>query len=66
MTTASPHAADVLVIGWGLAGLVAATEAAAVAPVSAPRRCLIRPPRLRRTIVEAATTRLPEITTTSH
>ena len=29
MTTASPHAADVLVIGWGLAGLVAATEAAA-------------------------------------
>ena len=28
MTTASPHAADVLVIGWGLAGLVAATEAA--------------------------------------
>lgn len=29
MTTASPHAADVLVIGWGLAGLVAASEAAA-------------------------------------
>lgn len=29
MTTASPRAADVLVIGWGLAGLVAASEAAA-------------------------------------